>query len=122
MKELNNYLSKKYYLFNHIQNFYDKLCVNYVDIGSSHNQNLLIKYLKNHLKIKTTNFDAFDTYGQDDILTDTHKKLLSDKKKIVNFFSRSSIKVINSLSRNKAIKYFFNKFFKFKIDGIFYHY
>tara|TARA_B100000963_G_scaffold362041_1_gene402491 strand:+ start:19307 stop:20266 length:960 start_codon:yes stop_codon:yes gene_type:complete len=86
MKELNNYLSKKYYLFNHIKNIYDKLCVNYVDIGSSHNQNLLIKYLKNHLKIKTTNFDAFDTYDQNDILTNTHKKLVSDKKKVVNFY------------------------------------
>ena len=44
------------------------------------------------------------------------------KNDLVNFFSRNSIKVINSLSRNKAIKYFFNKIFKFKIDGIFYHY
>ena len=85
MRELNNYLSKKYYLFNHIKNIYDKLCINYVDIGSSHNQNLLIKYLKNHLKIKTTNFDAFDTYDQDDTLTNTYKKLLSDKKKNSKF-------------------------------------
>ena len=45
------------------------------------------------------------------------------KNDLVNFFfTKNSIKIINTLSRNKAIKYFFNKFFKFKIDGIFYHY
>lgn len=86
MIDLNNFIAQKYYLFHHINKFYNPIFVKYVDVGSSHNQNLLIKYLKSFLKIKTINFDAFDTFNDGDDLTETYKKVLSDKKKIINFY------------------------------------
>ena len=66
MIELSNYLAKKYYLFNNIKEIYSDFTVNYIDIGSAHNKNLFINYLKKFIKIKTYNFDAFTTIDDGD--------------------------------------------------------
>ena len=121
MIELSNYLAKKYYLFNDIKKIYNKLSINYIDIGSSHNQNLLIKYLKNYLKINTINFDAFETYDEGDELTKTYKKVLSDKKKSLTFYENvqpqtSSIYPVSENYRNIFEENFVGRKTKNKIE------
>ena len=112
MIELSNYLAKKYYLFNNIKEIYNDFTLNYIDIGSAHNKNLFINYLKKFIKIKTYNFDAFTTIDDGDKTTISFKNVLSDEKKFLNFFENVQPQTSSIYPVSDAYREMFKENFK----------
>ena len=112
MIELSNYLAKKYYLFNNIKEIYNDFTINYIDIGSAHNKNLFINYLKKFIKIKTYNFDAFTTIDDGDKTTISFKNVLSDEKKFLNFFENVQPQTSSIYPVSDAYREMFKENFK----------